>query len=217
MAQTVAEAQGEQLALRIAHLGQKPLGPRAALHAFKAVVRAAQQVGQARIALFAHGHIQRYRVALRAQVQQGQEFLRRNPHTLRQLRGGRRAQMLALEALLLLRHLVKALAHIARHAHHAAFVAQVVAHVAGDGGHRIGDKAKTTRRVKALQRLEQRHAGHLLQILRFHAAAGKLACHGPRQGQVTLKQLVPKGRVSAGGIPFQQRDQMLIVHGCLRS
>ena len=111
--------------------------------------------------------------------------------------------MFLLETLLQPCHLVQPLPRVPGSPHHAALVPQIIAQVAGDGGHRVGNEAQVPVGLVAFQRLQKSHGRHLFQILPGHAPAGELGGNGLRQREQPLEQTVTQLPIPGLGIFVQ--------------
>lgn len=199
LAQPLLIAQEQKLLFLRGNAAQDPFHPLAAFLTLQFGIVLAQQIGQPGLAGFVHRRVQRDHFRLALEVDEGDHFLGGNAHFLRQLHGAGGAQMLLLEALLQPDHLVQPLPRIPGSPHHTALVPEIVAQIAGDGGHGVGNEAQVPFRLVALQRFQEPHGRHLFQILPGHAPAGEFGGDGFRQGKQAFKQPVAQAaiRVSA--------------------
>ena len=134
------------------HAAQDPFHPLAAFLAFQLRVIFAQKIGQIGLAGLVHRRVQRYHFRLPFQIDEGDHFLWSNAHFLRQLHGAGGAQVFLLETLLQPGHLVQPLPRVPGSPHHAALIPEIIAQIAGDGRHRIGNETQVPVGLVAFQR-----------------------------------------------------------------
>ena len=98
------------------------------------------------------------------------------------------------------------LLELARHADRPAAVAVVALERTGDGRHRVGAERHVARGIEALDGLDERQAGDLLEVLERLGAAPVAASQAARQRQEPLDQRVAVA--AAPGAPILEEQLM---------